>query len=59
MCGFGARIHCVRVDIRPIRTKKYAVTKVSGFLQKGALVWTEKCIEMLHCQTKRISVDRA
>ena len=34
ICGFGVRIHWFRVDRRPIRIKKYAVSKVSGFVWK-------------------------
>ena len=34
-CGSGAdRIHWFRVDARPIRVKKYAVLKISGFVWK-------------------------
>ena len=33
--GFGERIHWFRVDRRPSRFKKYAVSKLSGFMLTG------------------------
>ena len=56
--GFGVRIHCVRVH-KADSYKKVCGYKNIRILADWALVWTEKCIEMLHCQTKRISVDGA
>ena len=55
VCGFT-----VFVSIRPADSyKKVCGYKNIRILADWALVWTEKCIEMLHCQTKRISVDGA
>ena len=31
-CGFCVRIHWVRVDERPFRTKTYSVSKLSGLV---------------------------
>ena len=56
--GFVVRIHCVRVQ-KADSYKKVCGYKNIRILADWALVWTEKCIEMLHCQTKRISVDGA